>query len=308
MRDNIFNRLQQSGYDIAYEIGKLHEMFTENFFAVKKNITGHHFSSGTKCIEEIVEMFSFYKWKQRGGLISLVEFKNRVGIGDLVEAILNDDSSIGSRIQDIIVYLEYMLNVLNIEEKIDYRGIQKYNLEDYKATYDESKRLMLMQNLVIMVEHLNLVRHFNKKEELIILVEKDANVTAVAEIIDKQLFWPVIEYNHHLLKESISRKREILKKFADDLEHKRIDLKGINKSFTDNLFYAFNHLNIRHDNSDIEFVAKLSRVEAEKWYDEIYQLILYAYILLDSPERIQKIKTLKYSIETSKQQSKGELT
>ena len=64
-----------------------------------------------------------------------------------------------------------------------------------------------------------------------------------------------------------------------------------------------NNLDLRHNNRKKgdknykEKVAKMSKTKLEGWYDELYQLMLTAYILLDNKNRILKIAQLKQDIK-----------
>jgi hypothetical protein len=40
----------------------------------------------------------------------------------------------------------------------------------------------------------------------------------------------------------------------------------------------------------------MTKKQLEKWYDELYQMILLAFLLLDNVERIKKVKKLKENI------------
>ena len=296
MRNNIFERLQQHGYNIGYEICKIHDMFTGNLYHLK----GYYdILAEPKTIEEMVSMFSFHTWEQRGSLLSLEEFKNIVGIGTLIEAIYNEDVCCSENNNEIILYLEYMLIVVMLAKKIDLSlgGNLHCDFKNYTAQLNEVHYRMLVQNILLMIDKMNLESHVLKEDEKIILVEKNATVTAVAEIVSDDLFCPVIEYNHHLLRGNIIRKREILKKFADDLEPRRKELKNLKKTAEDSLFYMFNKLNIRHNNNDIKEVANMNEEELENWYDEIYQLVLYCYLILENNLRIEKLKNLQSKIE-----------
>lgn len=64
-----------------------------------------------------------------------------------------------------------------------------------------------------------------------------------------------------------------------------------------------NNCNIRHNNRNKkdsskykEYVAKMSKKQLEKWYDELYQMILLAFLLLDNGDRDVKITELKAKI------------
>lgn len=63
-----------------------------------------------------------------------------------------------------------------------------------------------------------------------------------------------------------------------------------------------NNLNLRHnnimpsDNNYKDFVAKMDIATLENWYDELYQMLLLAFLEIDQIERNSKVKTLKASI------------
>lgn len=89
---------------------------------------------------------------------------------------------------------------------------------------------------------------------------------------------------------------------AADLEPKRTELTKLNKQLADNIFFMLNNLNIRHNNRSKndknykEYVAKMRKDRLEKWYDELYQMILLANLLLDDADRADKVKELKTAI------------
>ena len=64
-----------------------------------------------------------------------------------------------------------------------------------------------------------------------------------------------------------------------------------------------NNMNIRHNNRSKkaqskykEYVAKMTKKQLEKWYDELYQMILLAFLLLDNVDRAKKVKELKNKV------------
>ena len=64
-----------------------------------------------------------------------------------------------------------------------------------------------------------------------------------------------------------------------------------------------NNVNIRHNNRSKkdkgkykEYTAKMTKVQMEKWYDELYQMMLLAILLLDNTSRAERVKTLKDKI------------
>lgn len=150
----------------------------------------------------------------------------------------------------------------------------------------------LQENVISIVENLNFdIKVFNN-EEKVIIVEKNAAATAVAEVLDEDMAYETIEYNHYLLKGDIAKKQRILKGLADKIEPMRGELKKINKELESNVGYLLNKMNIRHNNVEgknaIEYVKNLTDEELEEWYDETYQMLLLCILEYDNIVRNKK--------------------
>ena len=88
-----------------------------------------------------------------------------------------------------------------------------------------------------------------------------------------------------------------------ELEPKRKELQQLNKQLSEDIFFMLNNINVRHNNRSKkdkskykEYVAKMSKTRLEKWYDELYQMMLLAFLLLDNVQRASKVKELKDKI------------
>ena len=144
----------------------------------------------------------------------------------------------------------------------------------------------------------------NTKNSVTDFVPKDSAAIAVAEIIDPQLSYRVIEYNHHSMKGDIKRKEEIIIALAKQLEPQNEKLKQINRAMESDLFFLFNNLNIRHNNIDpngkscISYVAAMKDKELEQWYDDTYQMCLLAFLELEHLDRKKRIAQLKADIQS----------
>lgn len=101
---------------------------------------------------------------------------------------------------------------------------------------------------------------------------------------------------------NLESKKQILLKLAEQLEPKEPLLKGINKTFSSDLFMLINSCNIRHNNISIDspkykhHIAKMSKDELEHTYDEIYQMCLLAIMQLEHLERKKCVDELKDKI------------
>lgn len=139
-----------------------------------------------------------------------------------------------------------------------------------------------------------------EQDNLISYVPKNAFAITVAEIIeDDDLSYNTIFYNHHSLSGDLDGKKEILLKFANLYESRKSEAKGVCDKVSENLRYAFNNFNIRHNNIDPasksyqEFFAKLSEPEKEELYDDTYQLCLEFFIALDNKDKIKKFEDMR---------------
>ena len=142
----------------------------------------------------------------------------------------------------------------------------------------------------------------NSQDGITDFVPRDQAAISVSEIIDTSLSYKVIEYNHHSMKGDLERKKATLFALSDKLEPQRPALKQTNSSLESDLFFLLNSMSIRHNNSDnagknyIPFVAALNEDEIEKWYDDVYQMCLLAFLELDHVERKNRVKQLKKDI------------
>ncbi len=282
MRKNIF-QIQKNRFNLTKEIKRIDSLLSQEAIYIDKFGANH-------TIFEFVDDGFFIKWKQRYSCINCK---------DMMEVLKIDKISKRYKVGiiDALIYLEFLVNIIKIFEK----GIKKFPFPSFKLTVSEEYE-QLKNNILSLIEHLNMEVKYFCKEEKAIIVEKNKAATAVAEIVDDNLAHKVIEYNHYLLKRNISKKKHILNEIHSELEPKRQILENLNKILSDNVFYMFNNINIRHNNREKgknykEFVSKMSDKELEGWYDETYQLALLAILLLDNIPRTEAIKKLKLKIE-----------
>ncbi|MFR2154770.1 MAG: hypothetical protein ACLS48_09105 [[Eubacterium] siraeum] len=153
----------------------------------------------------------------------------------------------------------------------------------------------------VMLDNLEKYNHKAYIEnERILIIEDKPEVTAVVEIIEQDLAIDIIRYNHRSLQGEIELKKKILISLGSELEPKRKELQALNKQLSEDIFFMLNNLNVRHNNrskKDIakykEHVAKMTKARLEKWYDELYQMMLLAFLLLDNVDRTASVKELK---------------
>lgn len=269
------------------EISRINEMLnqndgvymTENSFSLNAGTP----TSAIKCIDDVL----FKSWKQRGTCINCRDFERTLGIYPI------PNSATQLTNEFIFTYCEYAANMVYLLRR---NASYEYHLTDViYAIEDNVKSFLAWYNYEL---------KYYPKEEKVLVIQTNPYATSVAENIKNDtLSYSVIEYNHYLLKRNISKKKEILVSLGKDLEPRRQEIALINKKLEDSIFFMLNNLDLRHNNRTEgdknykEKVATMSKSKLEKWYDELYQLILTAYLCLESVNRIKAVDKLKTEIK-----------
>lgn len=289
-RKNIFQKMQEiHNYD--KEILRIESLLNKDkCIAIKytdlRQIRYHYYN-----IQSFVDKYLFLEWKNRGNYISCNEMRNDLQINRLVYYC---ESGIDVAIEDLFDYLEYVANILNL--------IKNCKWDNENNVIDKQICKAIINNIKNILETLN-YEIYKIDDQKIIVVEKNPAATAVAEIMDENIAYEVIQYNHYLLKGDIEAKKRILLVLGNKLEPQRSQLKSLNNKLETNIFFMLNNMNLRHNNCDINdekryknFVAEMSKDKLENYYDELYQMILLAFLLIDNINRTKKIENLKIKI------------
>ncbi|MBQ9189541.1 MAG: hypothetical protein IJ138_09480 [Clostridia bacterium] len=192
----------------------------------------------------------------------------------------------------LVSFCEYSYNLLLYNQGVGYNG------------FGLPQAFVLSQPIHFFLQHVlkvvDVIGYMpNMQDGITDFVPKNQPAISVAEIIDPSLSYKVIEYNHHSMKGDLERKKAVLLCLADKLEPLRKKLKSINAGLESDLFYLFNTVNMRHNNSDPQGqnykpeIAALKGEEIEQWYDDTYEMCLLAFLELDHEERKGRIKQLK---------------
>lgn len=145
------------------------------------------------------------------------------------------------------------------------------------------------------------------------MVKKNVAAESVAEIVDDDLATLILQYNHFMLEGDLDSKKSILSDIGQALESLRDNLKKCNKLLETNIFFMLNNMNIRHNNRSKtqdgkhykEYVAKMRKSKLEEWYDDLYQMMLLAYLEMDGQERTKRVDELKKKINVSTNSENG---
>lgn len=240
------------------------------------------------ALKDFVEEFCFQNWKNKGLFLGLYDFLESLDFEEYYNEALEGD------IEAFLTVIEVIFNCWKMAELFVEQN-DNFEFEDqFYLLHD------IMEDLLSRYNHKAV---YNAETEQLLVVEDKPEVTAVAEIIEPALALELIRYNHHSMRGNIAQKKSILTTLGAELEPRSKELAAINSSLKDNIFFMLNNLNIRHNNCNPadkgkykEYVAKMESSELETWYDELYQMLLLAFLELDQIERNPKIKELKTNV------------
>lgn len=279
VRQNIFEILD-SKYNIPKEVGKIIKLFCETGFQ-----TGY---DGILHIEQLVDNFCLFYWKQRNSYLNCQEIREDLGID--YQTLQPESMSK----EFIITLLEYFLNMLNLlATKNPYTHFQL-----------NQGYFILKQNILLLLDHLNHEQLIIEQEEKTLVIPKNPVATAVAEISSPNTAFSILKYNHASFKGDLEGKKHLLLSIYSEYEPIfKSSIENYN-DFLDKVNALFNTLDIRHNNrtrkDNKNHVIDISAKELEEWYDELYQLMLFCILINDNIERKRKIKDFLKTLKVKK--------
>lgn len=286
MRRNFAQILQDASIDIQLEYQKLYGLLYDRSIQVS-------YSNRISVYDELSERFIGFPF--RGTCLSIEEFNDQHKFHFEREP---DNFSI----DHLINLCEYIYNMLIAYQMV--QGSSGFGLSPIASSPINVQFLLAQINQV--VEQIGYM-HASEKG-ITIFIEKSPAAIAVAEseLIPGDLSYKIISYNHYAMKGNLVAKKAALLQLASILEARRHELSRANATLATDLFYIFNNLNIRHNNIDPAlkrsyktYVAQMSLDEIEEWYDETYQMCLFAFLQLENSDRKVKFDKLKSAIENS---------
>ena len=268
--------LKDANVDIEREYDRLYQLFYK--FKIQD------ISNTAMTLYEICEM-GFMSFPHRGTCLSLDDFNDFYGF-NFEQKPSNFD------VDYLVSFCEYSYNLAKYQQG---NGIMTFL----------SPTKQYIQQILKVIESIGYM-HLSE-DGISTFVPKSQPAIVVSEMLPSDLSYKVIEYNHHSMKRDLATKQATLKLLADQLEAKRKELNNLNSSFSSDLFYLLNNMNIRHNNIDPDstnykkWVADMSEQELEEWYDRTYDMCLYAFMTLDQDDRNAKVKELKLKVEAAKE-------
>lgn len=283
MRKSIFDIVSEK-VDVKSDVLRIIKMACE-----EKTLEWGNYKEHT--LFEYVDKYCFRDWENRGHFLNVDDFLKALDFTALKAEAVNDEES-------MFILIELVYNFWYLA----YNNLSKPD----KSTRWFGNFFHMSDVILDILDQYNHTAIYYEKEERVLVVEDKKEVTAVAEIVKDELSFDIIKYNHRTLKGEIEQKKAILIGLGAELEPKRKDLKALNPKLEDNIFYMLNNLNVRHNNRSKkdkskykEYVAKMPKLRLEKWYDELYQMILLAFLLLDNVDRTEKVKKLRDKINAT---------
>ncbi len=254
---------------------KISSLFSEKLICFTEPLS---FKQRVDSLESLVDAFDFHTWKQRGSCLSCQEMREKLNI---------DTPSF--KTENVIRKLEYYVNIINLL-------LIRHRLDD-RVRFQYSNALsMLLQNIAIILEHLNYEQYEFEEEEMVLLHPKDPAATSVAEISSKETAFAILKYHHASLKGNLSEKRKLLLAMANEYEPLlKNPVEGF-KDYFNKVNAMLNNLNVRHNNKEgvnkKDLLAHMTDEELEHWYDELYQLLLFCVLSKDNKKRVDEVGVL----------------
>lgn len=281
MRKSIFDIVAENT-DLSGDIKRIILMSQEESVLCVDGFRNHTLFS-------FVNEYCFKYWDYRGHCVNVTDYLKTLSFDDIKKKALIDTDS-------LFTLIELIYNFWNLADQRFYISEKGYKLQWCGNYYH------LIDVMDDILDQYNHIAYTNDEKTCVLVIENKEEVTAVAEILPTSLSLDVIKYNHRSLKGEIELKKAILLKLANELEPKRAEIEAVNKQLASDIFFMLNNMNIRHNNRSKkdknykEYVAKMTKDRLEKWYDELYQMMLLAILLLDNTDRTSKLKELKTKI------------
>ena len=225
------------------------------FMKTRFNESGYSpFETTLKAMSEV----PFRTSKMRGTSISIDDLLNRC------EPYWHTAS-----LEGLLLYCEILFNIASCANYVIRRNNNALELQN-----------QLCENIVEILE--NTGYEIQKGEnELYCVVQKNAIATdVIKDLDDKHLAVAILEYNRFSLKGDIERKRELLNTIGQAIEPVAKDklLRAKCPEVFDDVNFALNRLNIRHNNTagkhEQPAFHHLSDTDVEVAYDDLYASML----------------------------------
>lgn len=267
MRKNIYDVLHSGEISLKTEYDRLYSLLHQD-----------NLCAGEECM-------SIYRLAEHACKYFDLEFTNRAISLKEIEKAFGYTFSSSPR----TITIDLLVSYCELISNLCYQLNKTYKDEEIDKEY----LTVVSRNTCAVMDELGYSQ--TEHNGVIIFIEKAPAALSVAEIVDEKLAFSVLEYNHHRLKGNLDRKHMLLKRFADDFESKRRQLKSIAGSVEIQLGELMNKF-VRHDHSQTPYIASMTETQLEGIYDDIYQLYLLGNLQLDNLERKKRMAAVLSAI------------
>ena len=276
-RKSIFELYKQNN-TMERDFNRIRLLLDSNHGVVSKDFQGQD------CSVKDIAADEFPQWKNRGRCLNYDDFLSTIGIERIEKQAPYNENM-------FLLYIELTYNTWYMADA--YVSCHSY----YYRWGKDGIQLREMMDEVL--SEMNQKAYYDSETEQCLIGEDSPQITAAVEATEPETASQILHYNHRQLAGKISEKKGILQNLAKYLEGRESELKPINMQLFTDLNTAFNNLDIRHNNivqrdsSDYkEKLAQMTPEELEKWYDDVYQLILLAILEMDNVDRRKRLRTL----------------
>ena len=254
--------IAEEKFSIKENINQIISAFTkEKYVTVKSALDILDGFDYDMTFEQYIDKHNFKNWEYKSFSLSINDYKKKVNI---------DNISTDSNEEQLIHYLEFVYNMLNIFDENCY-----YDKVALDAILDLIERLLSKLNYKIVEV---------KKTKYKVIINNSSLPTVINKV-SKDIQSCFIEYL--IIDNKIEDKRKILKLLADYFEGEKKNYKDSNVDFIKSLYndttYYFNNYNIRHNNlngnNKKEKLLSMTDEKLEHIYDMIYNNCLLLILL-----------------------------
>ena len=279
MRRTFAEVLREGKIDIKNEYDKLYSfMYSADYFR------------GEKSLHDVINK-NFTSMYYRGTCLTLYEF-------DKMHGFLFESNPEDFDIIYLVSFCEYVQNLVMGALASSSRIIDSQKVSELIN--------LIMEQIRRVIDAIGYME--TKDDSFVIYVEKSPAAISVSRsgMIPDEMSYKVLSYNHYRMHGDIEKKKQTLLQFANILEARRAELDSVNSSLCKDIFFAFNNLNLRHNNIDPEdknykeIIAKMEEPELEDWYDNLYEMCLLSILELEHLEQKTKFAKLKNTIQQDK--------
>lgn len=229
----------------------------------------------------------FREWQYRQNFDSIFELREAFGF---VVKFSKNSVTICRTTIDLNEFLLYCEMVLNLYDSLR-------NYYDFPPVHKAASQAIYLISYDI--NELG-YRIYKDDSDRIYIIKNDPVANEIIDTVPEKVAANVLQYSHYAIAGDLEKKRTILKTLGDYLEPKRKEIRSINTTAEDSIFFLLNKMNIRHNNCDIhntsnynEHFVALSDQQKEKIYDDTFQQALTCLVLLNQRERTIRINKLK---------------